>query len=99
MNLLTKLFHPQHSANPVRFAVVGLGNFAQTAILPAFANAQEKATLAAMVTGNIEKAAKLSRKYNAPAYGYDDYEKLLEGGKVDAVYIATPNSEHRTFAE
>ena len=77
MNLLKSLFHLQSNSHPVRFAVVGLGNFAQTAILPAFANAGGKATLAALVTGDVEKAAKLSRKYKAPAYSYDDYEGLL----------------------
>lgn len=99
MNLLTNLFHLNRDGHTVNFAVVGLGNFAQTAILPAFANAKEKAHLAALVTGDVEKAAKLSRKYKAPAYSYDDYEALLRSGMVRAVYIAVPNSEHRTFVE
>jgi glucose-fructose oxidoreductase len=87
------------SRNPVRFAVVGLGNFAQAAILPAFAHTEDKAELAALVTGDVEKAGKLSRNYKAPAYRYDDYEMLLASESVDAVYIAVPNSEHRRFAE
>ncbi len=99
MNLLTKLFHTSRNDNPVRFAVVGLGKFAHSAILPAFANAEEKATLTPLVTGDTEKAAKLSRKYKAPAYSYEEYLELLESGQVDAVYIATPNSEHRKFVE
>jgi glucose-fructose oxidoreductase len=99
MNLITNLLHLHRNGNPVRFAVVGLGNFAQTAILPAFANTDGKAQLVALVTGDVEKAAKLSRKYKAPAYSYDDYEGLLASRKVDAVYVATPNSEHRAYAE
>jgi len=99
MNLLTNLLHLGRSQEPVRFAVVGLGNFAQAAILPAFANASDKAQLVALVTGDIEKAAKLSRKYKAPAYSYSDYDELMHSGKVDAVYIVVPNSEHRTYAE
>src|SRR6187455_2505538 len=99
MNLLSKLFHPHRKSPPVRFAVVGLGNFAQMAILPAFANTGDKAALTALVTGDVEKAAKLSRKYKVPAYSYDDYESILKSGTVDAVYIAVPNSEHRIFAE
>jgi len=83
----------------VRYAVVGMGNFAQTAILPAFANAADRAELTALVTGDTEKASKLSRKYNVPVYGYEDYVCLLDSGTVDAVYIAVPNSEHRKFAE
>jgi glucose-fructose oxidoreductase len=42
---------------------MGLGNFAQAAMLPAFANATDKAELAALVTGDAEKAKKLGRKY------------------------------------
>src|ERR1700748_2562045 len=99
MNLLTDLWSSKPKQPLIRFAVVGLGNFAQTAILPAFANAEDKASLAALVTGDAEKAAKLGRKYKAPAYSYDEYQGLLESGEVDAVYIAVPNSEHRTYAE
>lgn len=98
MNIITNLLHPDQKNERVRYAVVGLGNFAQTAILPAFAKAKDKAKLVALVTGDQEKAAKLSRKYQAPAYHYDQYEELLGSGEIDAVYIATPNSEHRKFA-
>ena len=98
MNLITRLLEPGPPSHPIRFAVVGLGNFAQTAILPAFENAKDDAELAALVTGDKVKASELGLKYKVPAYGYDDYEVLLRSGEVDAVYIATPNSEHRKFA-
>ncbi len=50
MNLLTDLFTSKSKSKTVSFAVIGLGNFAQTAILPAFANAADKAELAALVS-------------------------------------------------
>ncbi len=90
---------PKKKANVVRYAVVGLGNFAQTAVLPAFTNASDKAELAALVTGDTEKASKLGRKYKVPAYHYDEYESILSSESIDAVYIAVPNSEHRKFTE
>jgi glucose-fructose oxidoreductase len=99
MNILTKVLHLGSSFDHVRFAVVGLGNFAQTAVLPAFANASDKARLSAVVTGDVEKAAKLSRKYKVPAHHYDYYDELLGSGDIDAVYIALPNSKHRDFTE
>jgi len=83
----------------VRFAVIGLGHFAQTAILPAFQNAKDNAKLSALVTGDAQKAEELSQKYSAPAYGYEQLDELLKSGEIDAVYIAVPNSEHRKFAE
>ena len=99
MNLLTDLFTSKSKSKTVRFAVVGLGNFAQTAILPAFANAADKAELAALVTGDPEKAKKLGRKYKVPTYDYENYDELLASRKIDAVYIAVPNSEHRKYTE
>src|SRR5688572_27560261 len=90
---------PDSKPAAVRFAVVGLGHFAQAAILPAFANAKKNATLAALVTGDTEKAAKLSRRYKAPAYDYKAYDRLLASGDIDAVYIALPNSKHREYTE
>lgn len=83
----------------VRFAVVGLGHFAQTAVLPAFANASDKVKLAALVTGDEEKAQELGKKYHVPAYKYEAYDGLLESGDIDAVYIALPNSQHREYTE
>jgi predicted dehydrogenase len=85
---------PSKTQKPTRFAVVGAGWFAQTAVLPAFASA-ENSQLVAIVSGDIEKRAILAQEYDVPAYSYDDYEDLLKSGNVDAVYIVTPNSEHR----
>ena len=88
-------------SNPaiVRFAVIGLGHFAQTAVLPAFANTTDNARLSALVTGDADKAAALSRRYKVPAYNYEAYDQLLASGEIDAVYIALPNSKHREYAE
>lgn len=99
MNLLTDLFTSKAKRTTVHFAVVGLGHFAQTAILPAFANAADKAELAALITGDPEKAKKLGRRYTAPTYDYEQFDDLLAAGKINAVYIATPNSEHRKYTE
>jgi predicted dehydrogenase len=82
----------------IRYAVVGLGHIAQTAVLPAFEHA-ENSKLAALVTGNPEKNRKLSGRYGVNAYTYDDLEMALEREEVDAVYIATPNILHREHTE
>ncbi len=85
----------------VRYAVVGLGHIAQVAVLPAFANARRNSRLAALVSGDPEKLSGLSGKYEIAAenlYGYDRYDELLKSGKVDAVYIALPNSLHCEYA-
>jgi glucose-fructose oxidoreductase len=49
------------------------------------------------VSGDPAKLKKLSKGYGAPiAVGYDNFDRVL--ADVDAVYIATPNSEHADLA-
>jgi hypothetical protein len=45
----------------IRYAIVGLGHIAQTAVLPAFKHA-ENSELAALITGNPEKDRELSER-------------------------------------
>jgi predicted dehydrogenase len=81
----------------VRYAVVGLGYIAQVAVLPAFAHARRNSTLTALVSSDREKLTQLGDAYEVPLRcHYDDLEHCLQ--EVDAVYIATPNSEHAEFA-
>jgi predicted dehydrogenase len=87
-------------AAPVRFAVVGLGDIAQRAVLPAFEHARRKAVLAALVSGEPKKRRVLGRRLNGViTCGYDEYDELLASGAVDAVYIALPNQMHADFAQ
>ncbi len=82
----------------IRYAVVGLGYIAQNSILPAFAHAKNS-ELAALVSDDSVKLAKLGKKYDvARRCSYDEYEELLESGAIDAVFIALPNSMHLEFA-
>ena len=86
-------------AEPVRYAVVGLGHIAQIAVLPAFRHARRNSELAALVSGNQRKRTQLQRKYRVPhAVDYDQYEDLLQHGDIDAVYIALPNDLHYEYA-
>lgn len=82
----------------IRYAVVGLGHIAQTAMLPAFEHA-ENSKLVALVTGNPRKNRELSERFNVNAYSYDELEDAFEMEQVDAVYIATPNILHREYTE
>lgn len=81
----------------VGYAVVGLGHFAQEAMLPAFEHARRNSRLAALVTGDREKARKLGRRYGVPVFDYEQLEDCLALPEVDAVYIATPNTRHAEF--
>lgn len=80
----------------VRYAVMGLGYIAQSAVLPAFAHAGSNSELVALISDDPLKLRKLKRKYNVP-YGlsYAQGDAFLESGEIDAIYIALPNSMHR----
>src|SRR5947209_8628583 len=72
----------------VRYAVVGLGHFAQHAELTAF------------VSSDPKKLRKLAKHYDVEhCVGYDELDQLCASDAIDAVYIATPNHTHRGFVE
>ena len=78
----------------VGFAVVGLGAIAQSAVLPAFRHARQ-AKLVALVSRDKRRAEKLVRMYKAQAaYGTEEFDVCLKNPAVEAVYLATPQSEH-----
>lgn len=84
----------------VRYAVVGLGNIAQVAVLPAFEHASENSELVALVSSDAEKIAKLADRYDVKHTGtYDELEQVIRAASVDAVYVAVPNSLHREMTE
>ena len=82
----------------IRYAVVGAGWISQEAFLPGVAQSGNS-TIAAIVTGDLEKGAKLAAFHNIPqVVAYADYDALLASDAVDAVYIALPNSMHADYA-
>lgn len=86
-------------SGPVRFAVVGLGYFAQSSILPAFKNAKRSCRLSALFSDDATKLRSLKRRYGVEhALPYHRYDEFLASGTVDAVYIAVPNDLHADYA-
>lgn len=88
------------SKQRIRYGVVGLGWFAQTAVLPAFAHARNNSELVALFSNEPEKLKKLGRKYGVSGqHSYEEYDDALTSGEIDAVYIALPNNLHRDYTE
>ncbi len=84
----------------VRYGVVGLGWFAQAAVLPAFAHASRNAKLAALFSSDPKKLKALGRRYRGCAlHSYGELEDVLASGALDAVFIALPNHLHREYTE
>ncbi len=89
---------PRPAKRRIRYAVAGLGWFAQTAVLSAFAHARENSELAALVSDDPEKLEKLGRKYRVKAlHSYADYPRCLVDREIDAVDVAVPDHRHRDF--
>ena len=80
----------------VRYAVVGLGNIARAAVLPAFSHAHQNSVLTALVSDDHDRLDELRRTYGVAVTGtYAAYERCL--AHVDAVYVALPESYHTEF--
>jgi len=79
----------------VRYAVMGLGHIAQTAVLPAFAHARGSSTLAALISSDATKLRKVGRKYGVERlYSYEQFDECMKSGAIDALYVALPNHLH-----
>ena len=86
------------SDKKVRYAVVGLGDISQEAMLPGIEHTGNS-ELIALVTSDAEKASKVGEQYGVKAwYGYDQFDELLTSGSIDAIYLAMPNWRHAEFA-
>ena len=91
------LLHPfreRSDGRKVRYAVVGAGWIAQEDFMPGVEHTGNS-VMTAIVTGDAEKAKELSKRYGVEhTTDYAGYAALLKSGNIDAVYVATPNSDH-----
>lgn len=83
--------------NKVRYAVLGAGWISQEAFMPGI-HAAENSEMTAIVTGSVDKAAKLAEFHGgAEIYTYEQYDEMLAADVCDAVYVALPNSMHADY--
>jgi predicted dehydrogenase len=85
------------SDRKVRYAVVGLGDISQEAMLPGIAHTGNS-ELVALVTDDPVKAREVGDRYDVTrTCGYDGFADLLASGCIDAIYLGTPNWRHAEF--
>ena len=92
---------PAPAAGSVGFAVVGLGYYGMAIVMPALARAQ-RCHVAAVVSGNPDKAARAAAAYGLPddaIYSYDNFAALARDERVEAVYIVLPSGLHADWTE
>ncbi|WP_369926639.1 Gfo/Idh/MocA family protein [Xanthomonas sp. NCPPB 2632] len=81
----------------VRYGFVALGDITQEAMLPGVDHTGNS-VVTALVSSDTAKAAKVAERYGIDSvYSYDQFDELLASGKIDALYIATPNWRHAEF--
>jgi predicted dehydrogenase len=80
-------------------AIVGLGEYATTQLMPALKETKD-CYLAALVSGTPAKLQQYKSEYNIAdthLYLYDNFDEIATNEDVDIVYIVLPNSMHAEF--
>ncbi|WP_420381015.1 Gfo/Idh/MocA family protein [Novosphingobium sp.] len=89
---------PDPMGDRMRWAVVGLGNFAVGHMMPAFLESR-RARITALVSGSPAKAADLAARFGvARCYTYETFDQIAHDPQIDCVYIALPVGLHAAFA-
>ena len=87
------------AARRLGIAVVGIGALTMGEIMPAFGTARH-VRVAALVSGDREKARVVAEQYGVPSthlYDYAGFDRIKDNPDVDAVYIVLPNDMHLEF--
>ncbi len=80
---------------PLRFAVLGAGHIAQTAVIPVFSNLSKYAVLSAVISDDPAKRRILAKRHQLDGtWAEAELEQAFNSGVFDAIYIATPNHLH-----
>lgn len=77
--------------NPVRWGIVGTGNIATR--LAETLTAMPDAELVAVGSRSQASAERFGRAFDIP-HRHDSHQALMDNPEVDAVYVATPHSQH-----
>lgn len=81
----------------LRYAIVGLGDIVQEAVLPSFEHC-DHSTATAFVSSDERKLHELGERYGVKhLYTYERFDECLKSGNVDAVYVGLPNHLHRDY--
>src|SRR3954471_22078389 len=83
------------TAPPIRWGILGAGGIAS--VFASAVNAHTRAQLVAVGSRNRDRAERFATAHGIPTVQVG-YRALVEDDRVDAVYVATPHSEHLEHA-
>lgn len=90
---------PSMPTREIRWAIVGLGQLALGEIMPAFAECKDSKPVA-LVSGHLDKAQRVATAYQidpTAIYNYDNFDRIANDDRIEAVYIVLPNSMHAEY--
>lgn len=79
--------------NKINIAVVGIGGFAKSVLLPNLYKLRDKFNLVSLMSNSSHKVKGFSDIYN-PAYITNNYDELLNDENIDLIFIATRHRNH-----
>ena len=79
----------------VRWGIIGCGNVTEVKSGPGFQKARNS-SLVAVMRRNGDLARDYAQRHDVPKW-YDDAQALIHDPDVNAVYIATPPSSHKSY--
>ena len=88
---------PDPPAQKMRWAIVGLGNFAVGEAIPGFIDSQH-ARMTAFVSGSPAKQKDLGARFGVSRfYNYQNFESIADDPEIDCVYIVLPVALHAEY--
>jgi len=80
----------------INWGIIGCGNVTEKKSGPAF-NKVPNSSLVAVMRRDAEKAADYAERHNVGTW-YSDAAELMNDGRLNAIYIATPPASHTEYA-
>ena len=78
---------------PLRIGIIGAGQIAESAHIPAYQSLPKYATVAAICDTVQERANQVARRFSIP-HVYTDYREMLKAISPDLVSVCVPNQLH-----
>ena len=99
MTRIKNINNEPYDGRVLRVAIMGLGSYG-TRVAEAMKDCT-KAKLVGVISGTPAKITAWQAKYNIPEknfYNYENYDNIKNNPDIDAVYIITPNAQHKDQA-
>ena len=81
---------------PLKIAIIGAGQIAETAHMPAYQSLSAYASVAAVCDTVQERARQLAQRFHIP-HVYTDYKTMLKDIEPNLVSVCVPNRLHHPF--